>query len=602
MPLGQFLSFANNIDLFRFPSHLQQSIYESHPLRDQNVVAKNQKKFKLQRKLFINKNGNLKVENPNTAYNREESDFKSDSDEIEIVPYEVYKQQTQPQLAPFQHLKKLKYLRVAHAKLDKVGPELLDGLHQLHTLTLEYNKIKVIPTDMFNQVPHLRHLSLAHNSIIQLEAECLEGLKRLMTIDLDYNEINMIGPASLPSLPSLKTFRLIENPIIEILPDAFATINSTENIVIGSLNTSIDIHENSFRFLFNLKNLVVNNVSLVSLQSAVLSGMPQVESIEIHGHIFDIDYDAFSATPNLKTLNLSHCHLEQLSIDAFYGLKSLVALDMSYNSLSSLSPGTFDHLINLRELYLHHNLLSTLPLGIFLPISPKLIQLHHNPWLCSCDLLQLKPSITNKVRRMSHVICRWDEKFDANCSKTQDRLVYDVRVAPLCHEPKELRGHDVYHAALRHMKCAKYFWDPRLLLMVHSTKQPEIIHQSDNTEEPKEIPNWLPLTAFTPEPIGQEDLLDVAEKEGLEEVSPVSGSIKKVSVFQNDQPFIIKRLLQKSHIQQKKKLKSIIKAKMQKLKKKKKLQLLQMGKAKLGKNNNNKVFVNEFKKAYYSSN
>ena len=320
-----------------------------------------------------------------------------DEDSDEVVPYDVFRTETKVVLAPFIGQTNLKYLRLAHAKLDRVGPEFLTGLSGLHTLTLEHNHIKVLPAAMFAPTPHLQHLSLAHNNILTLDGDSLAGLDQLLTLDLDSNKLNKVGPGSFPRLPNIATLRLLDNPIEHVFPFTFTGINSTETLLLGSRHVSAEIHVDTFRDLISLRVLQIENTSLPSLSRALLGGMPNLRELTIHGYIPSIDFDTFTITPKMDSLKLDNCHLTKLSLDAFFGLKNLRFLDLSHNDLSELSPGTFDHLASLRELYLHNNNLTTLPPAIFLPLSAKLIQVHENPWHCTCDLLQLRPAFTNKV-------------------------------------------------------------------------------------------------------------------------------------------------------------------------------------------------------------
>ncbi|KAK7075109.1 hypothetical protein SK128_023281 [Halocaridina rubra] len=437
-------------------------------------------------------------------------------DENNIVPYDVFKSESDVILAPFISQTQLKYLRVAHAKLDRVGQELLTGLLNLHTLTLEYNHIKVLPAGMFTPTPNLRHLSLAHNNILELEGDTLAGLDNLLTLDLDYNKLDRLGPASFPNLPNLATLRLLENPLTHVFPFTFANVNATEQLLLGSRKASAEIHVDTFRQLSSLKILQLENTTLLALSRALLEGMPDLKELTIHGRITSIDFDTFTATPNLESLDLSHCHLNRLSLDAFFGLSKLRFLDLSYNSIDELSPGTFDHLSSLRELYLHHNNLTTLPLGIFIPLPAKLIQLHQNPWHCTCDLLQLKPTVTNKVRQPAYTTCRWEEKQGTVC-KNEDpvRLRYDTRVAPLCASPPHHVHFDVFHTTTKRLKCPKHLFDPRPTERVATS-----IFANTNSQETvekvvvaEEEPNWLPLTAFSLPPFEVKDLLMIAEEE-----------------------------------------------------------------------------------------
>lgn len=440
-----------------------------------------------------------------------------DEDENDnIVPYDVFKFDSDVILAPFISQSHLKYLRVAHAKLDRVGQELLTGLPSLHTLTLEYNHIKVLPAAMFTPTPNLRHLSLAHNNILTIEGNTLAGLENLLTLDLDHNKLDRLGPASFPNLPSLATLRLLNNPLTHVFPFTFANVNATEQLFLGSRKVSAELHVDTFRQLSSLKVLQIENTTFLSLSRALLEGMPYLRELTIHGRVASIDFDAFTATTDLETLNLSHCHLNRLSLDAFFGLSKLRYLDLSNNNIDELSPGTFDHLSSLRELYLHHNNLTTLPLGIFIPLPAKLIQLHQNPWHCTCDLLQLKPTVTNKVRQPAYTTCRWEETQGTVCNNEDPvRLRYDSRVAPLCASPPHHSHFDVFHATTRRLKCPKHLYDPRPNSEMNFANAAEEMEEEETEVVivSEEEPNWLPLTAFSAAPLEVKDLLMIAEDE-----------------------------------------------------------------------------------------
>lgn len=437
----------------------------------------------------------------------------------EVVPYDVFKTENKVVLAPFLGQTNLKYLRLAHAKLDRVGPELLTGLSGLHTLTLEHNHIKVLPAAMFAPTPHLHHLSLAHNNILTLEGDSLAGLDELLTLDLDSNKLDRIGPGSFPRLPNIATLRLLENPIEHVFPFTFTSVNSTETLLLGARDVAAEIHVDTFRELINLKVLQIENTSLPSLSRALLEGMPTLRELTIHGHVPSIDFDAFTSTPDLDSLNLDHCHLTKLSLDAFFGLNKLRYLDLSHNDLNELSPGTFDHLASLRELYLNNNNLTTLPPAIFLPLPAKLIQVHQNPWHCTCDLLQMRPALTNKVRARGYTTCRFLERSGMVCSQPDPpRLRYDSRVAPLCATPEHHRHRSVFKVTARRLKCPRHVWDPRPPLRPTPSLPVEIPEPKVNlvkleTSVMMEERSWIPLIDFSAPPHEAKDLLEIAEAE-----------------------------------------------------------------------------------------
>ncbi|KAI1899006.1 hypothetical protein AGOR_G00078240 [Albula goreensis] len=124
---------------------------------------------------------------------------------------------------------------------------------------------------------------------------------------------------------------------------------------------------------------------------------------------------AFGDLTNLRRLYLNGNLIERLTVDMFYGLQSLQYLYLEYNVIREIVTGTFHYVPNLQLLFLNNNLLKTLPGGIFegvslarlnlrsnhfqnLPVSGVLdqlkslvqIDLHENPWDCSCDAVGMK--------------------------------------------------------------------------------------------------------------------------------------------------------------------------------------------------------------------
>ena len=443
----------------------------------------------------------------------------------ELVSYEVYVSLTQPHLAPFKTLNKLRYLRLAHARLDKIGPELLEGLHQLHTLTLEHNQIKFIPNDMFKMTPGLRHLSLAYNQIVEVEANIFSGLTKLLTLDLDFNRLSVIGPNTYPRFPQLSTIRMIGNPITHILPEAFINVNGSEKIYIGSPFVSTDVHNDAFKQLNKLKELVIENITHSILSKDFISGAPDLRILILHGNLSEIEFDTFTNSPKIEILDLSRCNIQTISMDAFFNLQNLKLLNLSHNEINNIFPGTFDYLPKLSELYLNDNKLTTLPPGIFLPSPSELIHVFNNPWDCSCDLVQLTPMTTNKMKRSSYIECQWDDKLQANCTTSQSKIVYDSRVAPLCSTPKRLKGQDVYHASLRYLKCSKEILNPKPAptdnIYKYSTTTRKQTTSIDITKKKKPAKDmrYLPLYAYVPPTKKPVDLLEIALMDGLVPIS-----------------------------------------------------------------------------------
>nr|XP_005893768.1 PREDICTED: SLIT and NTRK-like protein 5 [Bos mutus] len=147
---------------------------------------------------------------------------------------------------------------------------------------------------------------------------------------------------------------------------------------------------------------------------------------------------AFGDLTNLRRLYLNGNRIERLSPELFYGLQSLQYLFLQYNLIREIQPGTFDPVPNLQLLFLNNNLLQTLPSGVFsgltllrlnlrsnhftsLPVSGVLdqltsliqIDLHDNPWDCTCDVVGMKLWVEQLKAGVlvDEVICKAPKKF-----------------------------------------------------------------------------------------------------------------------------------------------------------------------------------------------
>eukprot|EP00062_Callorhinchus_milii_P016962 gi/632968838/ref/XP_007900753.1/ PREDICTED: SLIT and NTRK-like protein 1 [Callorhinchus milii] len=128
-----------------------------------------------------------------------------------------------------------------------------------------------------------------------------------------------------------------------------------------------------------------------------------------------IENNSFHNLSDLRWLYLDNNNLETLIPDMFVGLQSTEYLNLEFNLIQLILPGTLNTMPKLRELFLHNNLLKSLPVDAFssislsklslhtnyfmyLPVTGVLdqltsvvqIDLHGNPWDCSCNIIAFK--------------------------------------------------------------------------------------------------------------------------------------------------------------------------------------------------------------------
>ena len=331
----------------------------------------------------------------------------------DVVPYDEFRLHAAPQYSNLANLTSLRFLRLAHAGLEELQWRLFEGLSELRHLRLEHQMIRTLPDFAFFGCPSLRQLSLAGNRLLSVDMKGFAGLLDLETLDLSDNLISELSYITFAPFPRLRELSLAGNPVRAVLDGALDMMNGTEMLRLGAADTPLTVRPRALRQLTELRELTVANLTAApALRGELLAELPQLRRLELHGDIGELSFDAFSGTPRLEHLDASRCRLEDISQDAFLGLKQLAVLDLSHNALTELAAETFSPLTALRELYLHHNLLSWLSPDVLGPVRPKLLQLQHNPWECTCQLAFLSAAMTNKVSRR-------DDNHRGHCENIQ---------------------------------------------------------------------------------------------------------------------------------------------------------------------------------------
>uniref|UniRef100_A0A8C0V1P4 Leucine rich repeat containing 19 n=1 Tax=Cyanistes caeruleus TaxID=156563 RepID=A0A8C0V1P4_CYACU len=157
--------------------------------------------------------------------------------------------------------------------------------------------------------------------------------------------------------------------------------------------------EESGKDLFNISFYLFQNVTKLSLKN---------NKITLEDH----DKEILGRFINLTELHLNENNITVLNNNSFYNLKNLITLDISNNCISTVHKAAFAGLNQLSVLNLSYNMIAQLDSEIFTSLksltvlnlqynflkyfhiksSFKLVKivLAGNPWICSCDLLDLQ--------------------------------------------------------------------------------------------------------------------------------------------------------------------------------------------------------------------
>ncbi|GCB73573.1 hypothetical protein scyTo_0002653 [Scyliorhinus torazame] len=141
------------------------------------------------------------------------------------------------------------------------------GLKSLELLMLHSNKIQEIPDKAFQDLRSLQVLKMSYNKVKALNRETFHGLHNIVRLHMDHNSIEFINPETFYGLTSLKLLHLEGNMLQELHRDTFVTFRYSHIFKMSSL-----------------KHIYLSDNALTSIPSDLLSSIPEIESIYLHGN------------------------------------------------------------------------------------------------------------------------------------------------------------------------------------------------------------------------------------------------------------------------------------------------------------------------------
>uniref|UniRef100_A0A3Q1EWH5 SLIT and NTRK-like family, member 3a n=1 Tax=Acanthochromis polyacanthus TaxID=80966 RepID=A0A3Q1EWH5_9TELE len=235
-------------------------------------------------------------------------------------------------------------------------------------------------------------------------------------------QMRMLWVTLLSTIPCFEPcYCEVKEGIFHVHCDSKGFTNVSQISQIWSRPFKLNLQRNSMRKLYFNSFLHLNNAISINLGNNALQ---------------DIHAGAFNGLGILKRLFLHENKLEVFRNDTFLGLDSLEYLQADYNVIKRIESGAFRHLHKLRLVFLNDNLLRSLPTDAFagtnlarlnlrnnyflsMPVRGVLehlhsivqIDLHQNPWECSCDIIPLKQWLEklSSVIVVGDVLCKTPE-------------------------------------------------------------------------------------------------------------------------------------------------------------------------------------------------
>nr|USC27895.1 toll-like receptor 13 [Sebastiscus marmoratus] len=168
------------------------------------------------------------------------------------------------------------------------------------TLNLSKNKIRVIPSGSFSQVPGLKRLDLSRNLLVSLKGGEFRGLGVLDCLNLTCNNISHIHPSAFDGLIRLQTLLLTQNILTTITPVIFNFLPAIQELDL-SLNMlkAFSCGDSGGSSTLRRLDLYANNIQ----RMFNVSGFPALEFIRLSNNSkLELQADVFASNLRLKSL------------------------------------------------------------------------------------------------------------------------------------------------------------------------------------------------------------------------------------------------------------------------------------------------------------
>ena len=279
-------------------------------------------------------------------------------------------------------------LNLQGAQITSLYEDDFAGLHDLISLLLDSNEIRVLPTGVFTDLMSLHLLWLDDNRLTALPDHVFAGLTNLEELSLRGNRLDTLD-SPIAHLPALERLYLDDNPFRGLPPRPFSRLPELRELTLGGYEMR-SIPQDMFAGLAQLDLLYLQDTGLSEFPSGLFSNLSSLRALWLQGNyqLSRFRPGDFAGLANLEDLLIGSV-VTELPPQLLAGLSNLRRLSLSgrftevpedfFADVTALEdlwlggrgpgiatvPNAIRHLTELRELSLRHVDLGNVGSGAF---------------------------------------------------------------------------------------------------------------------------------------------------------------------------------------------------------------------------------------------
>lgn len=324
----------------------------------------------------------------------------------------------------FVRLGALQVLRLSYNFISDLALGSFEGLNYVREISLDGNRLFQLPEGLFRDLD-LDFLDLSDNLLAQIPGDSFAG-SSVRSLNLNLNMVAFVEASSFYSLgTSLRELTLNYNrcPLrlhsasisglnLSRLHMTHSQINDTSFLVNSTL-LEVDISGNvpSAEVLWSSLRLSKTEIlyaRILSLSSMPVDSLASLTSAKVldfsENRLSVVRAETFSATPQLRHLNLAHNSIGRLARDFGRNLRNLESLNLSGNALRFLYDESMLGMARLEILDLSRNRLQFISESMF-RLASVITRIEGNPLHCNCQLLWLRSWLRRENATSPAITC-----------------------------------------------------------------------------------------------------------------------------------------------------------------------------------------------------